>query len=116
MADTKRAPRRVESIFFAVKTGQQFSTNNKLGDESPPGEHWVTEWVPKASPFLQISQLPDWVNIINLREQGCTQEVTQVFEHGGCGNMQGQQRPCQMGHSRPSVLKFPRPLSGTAHN
>lgn len=116
MVDTKRAPRRVESIFFAADTGQQFSKSNQQGGWSPPGEHWVTEWVPKASPFLPISQLPDLVNIINLEEQGCTQEVTQVFDHGACWNMQGQRCLCQMGHSHPSVLEFPRPLSGTAHN
>ena len=116
MADTKRAPRRVESTFSAVETGQQFSKNNKQGAKSPPGEHRVTEKAPKASPFLHISQLPDLVNTLNLSEQGCAQEVAQVLDNGGGPNMQGQHCLCQMGHSHPSVLEFPRPLSGTAHN
>lgn len=38
----------------------------------------------KELPFLQISQLPDLVNVINLQEQGCTHEKLQVFEHLGC--------------------------------
>lgn len=65
----KRARRRVENAFFAVDSGWQFCKNNKLaggGGRKASWEHWVTEGVPKASPFLQINQLPDLANIINL--------------------------------------------------
>lgn len=44
---TKRAPRRVQSTFFAAETGWQFSKNNKQETKGLPGLKGLHSGVPK---------------------------------------------------------------------
>lgn len=77
--------------FHCSQTAQALN-GTKKGTRALLGSPALQTGPLKELPFLQISQLPDLVNVINLQEQGCTHEKLQVFDHLGCWNMQGQ--PC----------------------